>query len=124
MDVIERYKIEYASVIRGPVAPSTVDSILGPYGVKNKIYRRWLIETGGGPIGPDWYDGVDELNSSQDKLKSESWNLSGFVIGWDGAGNPIALDASGTIVTEDHNFGGIHTLARGFDELLAQNVSS
>lgn len=124
MDLIDRYKNKYRSVIRGPVTQEAVDSILNFYGVKDKIYRQWLIETGGGPIGSDWYDGIDELSSSQDKLKSESWNLLGFVIGWDGAGNPIVLDNSGTVLTEDHNFGGIHTLARSFDELLAQNVSS
>lgn len=124
MDLIERYKNEYRSVIRGPVAQEAVDSVLNFYGVKDKIYRQWLMETGGGPIGPDWYDGIDELSSSQDKLKNEPWSLSGFVIGWDGAGNPIVLDNSGTVLTEDHNFGGIHALARSFDELLAQNVSS
>lgn len=122
MNVIDQYKCRYASVMRGPVLPTVVDNILGRHNVKDQNYRQWLTETGGGPIGSDWYDGIEELEASQEKLKTESWSISGFVIGWDGAGNPIVLSASGEIQTEDHNFGGTHTLAPCFFELLKRNI--
>jgi len=88
------------------------------------MYKTWLIETGGGPIGSDWYDGIEELEQSQKKLKEEPWNISGFVIGWDGAGNPLVLQESGEILTEDHNFNGVYKVASSFEQLLVKNVSS
>jgi hypothetical protein len=118
MDVVARYKQEYQAVIAGPVAADVVDNALLESEVKDSIYRQWLIETGGGPIGSNWYDSPHELAASQKKLESESWSLSGWVIGWDGAGNPIAMQPDGSIRTEDHNGGGIHLIANSFAELL------
>jgi hypothetical protein len=123
MDTLQRYLKAYEAVIRGPVDAKVVDAILARHGVSNGSYREWLLASGGGPIGPDWYDGVEELPQSQKKLKEEKWSVVGFVIGWDGAGNPIVLSAGGAILTEDHNFEGIHQLAESFDELLAANIS-
>ncbi|HEY6096194.1 MAG TPA: SMI1/KNR4 family protein [Gallionellaceae bacterium] len=123
MDTLQRYLKAYEGVIRGPVDAEVVDAILSRHGVANRSYRDWLLASGGGPIGPDWYDGVEELPQSQEKLKNEKWNVAGFVIAWDGAGNPIVLGTAGEILTEDHNFGGVHQLAEGFDDLLAANIS-
>lgn len=122
MDTLARYLKAYESVIRGPVDAEVVDAILARHGVSNGSYRRWLLASGGGPIGSNWYDGVEELQQSQEKLEEEKWAVAGFVIGWDGAGNPIVLGNSGEILTEDHNFSGIHQLAESFDELLAANT--
>lgn len=119
MDEIEQYIDRYRAVMRGPAPEDTVDSVLQRYCVRNDLYRRWLVETGGGPIGRDWYDGPLELAAGQEKLREEKWSLGGFVIGWDGAGNPVSLQPDGTITTEDHNFGGVHVVARSFKELLA-----
>ena len=124
MDIIERYKKEYQDAVNGAVNEKDVDLILNKYNVINEGYRNWLIKTGAGPIGSDWYDGIHELEHSQEKLKNEPWKLSGFVIGWDGYGNPIVLLQNGEIHTEDHDFGGTHKMASNFDELLAKNVSS
>ena len=42
-----------------------------------------------------------------------------FVIGWDGAGNPFGIDrATGRVLVEDHNFGGIHEMAESFSAFL------
>ncbi|XFB08386.1 hypothetical protein AAGT13_10910, partial [Azotobacter salinestris] len=122
MDILTRYLEAYESVIRGPVDAEVADAILTRHGVSNGSYRSWLLASGGGPIGPDWYDGVEELQQSQEKFKEEKWSVAGFVIGWDGAGNPIVLSNGGKILTEDHNFGGVHELAESFDELLAANI--
>jgi hypothetical protein len=122
MDLIEQYKSEYHAVMRGATPAQDVDRLLAQYGVKEPLYRQWLIETGGGPIGPDWYDSLSELEEGQRKLAKEGWSIQGFVIGWNGAGNPVALQNDGTILVEDHNFGGIHVIANSFRELLASNI--
>jgi len=124
MNNIENYKQQYQGAFNGAVSEASVDEILSQFGITDECYRDWLIQTGGGPIGPDWFDGIDEIQQSQKKLKSEPWTISGFVIGWDGAGNPLVLKKNGAIITEDHNFGGVHKVANSFDELLAMNVSS
>ena len=124
MNIIENYKQQYQGAFNGAISEEAVDEILSKFNITNESYRNWLIQTGGGPIGSDWLDGINELTQSQEKLKNEPWVISGFVIGWDGAGNPIVLDGNGEILTEDHNFGGVHKVASSFNELLATHVSS
>lgn len=124
MDVIEQYKQQYKGAYNGALSESAVVGILHKFAISDECYRNWLIQTGGGPVGSDWLDGIDELIKSQEKLRSEPWSISGFVIGWDGAGNPIVIAQNGEIKTEDHNFGGVHVLASNFNELLAKHVSS
>lgn len=124
MDLIGKYLEEFEAIIDGPLDEGTVDGLLSKYQVRDSFYRSWLIQTGGGPVGPDWLDGADELEASQAKFARESWALKGFVIGWDGSGNPIVITLSGTVETEDHTFGGVNRLAGSFSELLAKCVSS
>jgi len=124
MDIIEKYKEKYSGVYNGSSNAALVDSVLTKYRIDNEIYRSWLIETDGGPIKSEWFDSVSELENSQVKLASEPWTLTGFVVGWDGAGNPICILENGSVVTEDHNFGGIHVLASSFEMLLSEGVSS
>lgn len=122
MSIVSQYLDQYSAVVSGPAAPDVVDPILQRYGVNNSIYREWLISSGGGPIGPNWYDSPNELESSQ-KKRNEGWTVPGFVIGWDGAGNPIALIEDGAIIVEDHNFGGIHEIAKSFEALLQSGIA-
>jgi len=124
MKLIADYKQQYNGSYKGAVSEQLVNKILNNYSVSNETYKTWLIETGGGPIGSDWYDGLDELEESQKKLKEEEWKITGFVIGWDGAGNPLVLQENGEILTEDHNFNGIHKIASSFEQLLVENVNS
>ncbi|MCG7874426.1 MAG: SMI1/KNR4 family protein [Candidatus Thiodiazotropha lotti] len=124
MNIIENYKQQYQGSYNGAVNEEAVDEVLSQFSVTNESYRNWLIQTGGGPIGSDWLDGINELEQSQEKLKNEPWAISGFVIGWDGAGNPIVINSNGEIITEDHNFSGAHKMASSFNELLAIHVSS
>ena len=43
-----------------------------------------------------------------------------FVIGWGGGGNPYGIRrSSGEIVAEDHDFGGVHVMARSLGDFLA-----
>lgn len=124
MSIIKNYKLQYQGAFQGAVSETAVDEILSQFKITNESYRNWLIQTGGGPIGSEWFDGVSDLKQSQEKLKSEPWSISGFVIGWDGAGNPIVLNTIGEVITEDHNFGGVHKVASSFEELLAKHVIS
>ncbi len=124
MEIIHKYIEEYSAVINGKPDKSKVEDLIEIYPIRDEVYLLWLSESGGGPIGSDWYDSVDELPESQSRFKKEGWNLSGFVIGWDGAGNPLVLEESGRIVSEDHNFGGMHKIAASFKDLLEANVSN
>ena len=124
MEIIDKYKIKYSGAYNGSSNSEMVDSVLARYGIKNSVYRDWLIATDGGPIKSEWFDSVSELEGSQIKLSSEPWTMKGFVIGWDGAGNPICILENGSVATEDHNFGGIHVLANSFDLLLSEGVCS
>lgn len=90
-------------------------------------YRQFLAECGGGPIGAEWIDGIDQLADTHAKFHREfgptGWvNTEVFVIGWDGAGNPISIDGTGSVVVEDHDFGGIHVLASSFSAFLAKGL--
>jgi hypothetical protein len=124
LELINNYISQYHAIVNGQVDASDVDLTLTKYKIVDPVYREWLIRTGGGPIGADWFDGLYELEVSQSKLTQENWNITGFVIGWDGAGNPIVMTKDGSIKTEDHNFGGIHEIAKSFTDLLTDRANS
>ena len=89
------------------------------------------MHCGGGTIGSVWIDGIDELTDTHRKFNAEfeidnGWTMDGvFVIGWDGAGNPFGIEtATGKILVEDHNFGGIHEMAPSFEAFLERGLLS
>ena len=110
--------------VKGRKAPShELEAFESEYGTIPVDYRWFLRECGGGPVGPDWIDGIGELANTHAKFRSESivhngWTSTGFIIGWDGAGNPILIDETGKVIVEDHNFGGIHELSSSFRSFL------
>ena len=70
-------------------------------------------------------DGIRKLWSSHEKYRKEfgpptGWSMTDvFIVGWDGAGNPIAVHKrTGQVLVEDHTFGGIHVEAESFGEYL------
>jgi hypothetical protein len=89
-------------------------------------YYRWLLVTcGGGVIGSERVDGIEELAKSHAKFRREfgpprGWTLrNAFIIGWDGAGNPFGIDQNkGRILVEDHDFGGIHEMAANLEDFI------
>lgn len=93
---------------------------------------RWLLmQCGGGTIGSEWVDGIHELAETHRKFNAESdiengWTMDGvFVIGWDGSGNPFGIEtATGKILVEDHNVGGIHEMAPSFEAFLERGLLS
>jgi len=87
---------------------------------------RWFLKTcGGGTVGSEWVDDIDELSATHRRFRvqctvPDGWKMRDiFVIGWDGSGNPFGIQhCSGAILVEDHDFGGIHTLADSFSTFL------
>lgn len=94
-------------------------------------FRWFLIHCGGGTIGSEWVDGIDDLSDTHCKFNAESvieygWTMDGvFVIGWDGAGNPFGIEtATGRILVDDHNFGGVHEMFPSFEAFLERGLLS
>ncbi len=94
-------------------------------------FRWFLLHCGGGTIGSEWVDGIDELTQTHRRFKAEcevanGWTMDDvFVIGWDGAGNPFGIDTqTGRILVEDHNFGGIHVMSPSFEAFLERGLLS
>jgi len=99
------------------------------FGIIPDEFRWFLLHCGGGTIGTEWVDGIDELPRTHRKFKAESaikngWTMEGvFVIGWDGAGNPFGIEsATGRMLAEDHNFGGIHEMSSSFPAFLERGL--
>ena len=108
----------------GPASAEQLVEFERDYGAIPPDYRWYLAECGGGIIGSEWIDDIDELAYTHRKVREGQrrgfYRIPHFFpLGWDGAGNPYGYDLeSGGIVTEDHNFGGIHKLAASFYQLL------
>jgi hypothetical protein len=108
---------------------SQLDAFESTFGPIPSVYRWFLMNCGGGTVGSEWVDGINELVHTHRKFAAESaiqngWTLKGvFVIGWDGAGNPFGIDtATGKILVEDHNFGGIHEMSPSFETFLERGL--
>jgi hypothetical protein len=86
---------------------------------------RWFLKAcGGGVVGSEWVDDIVRLIATHRKFHLEcgqgGWTMRNvFVIGWDGAGNPFGIElTTGQVLVEDHNFGGVHEMARSFQSFL------
>ena len=117
-ELISRYLDVFGCAAGQPQERGIVKEVLEKYGIDNAVYFEWLVASGGGPIGPDWYDSPQELAKSQEKLNNEWPDETGFVIGWDGVGNPILIQPSGQIYSPDHDFGQSMTMGESFEDLL------
>lgn len=112
--------------------PATEDQFLEferGFGPIPEDFRWFLAHCGGGVVGSEWIDDIRQLPDSHRKFRAElgatrGWRMSEvFVIGWDGAGNPIAIDrTTGEVLIENHDFGGIHRLADSFERFLIEGL--
>jgi SMI1 / KNR4 family (SUKH-1) len=95
-------------------------------GVVPDDYAWFLLNLGGGPVGTEWIDDLQTVRTSHRKFESEKelWTLRDcFIVGWDGAGNPLVIDDNtGKLITEDHNFGGIHEVSPSFFRFLSDGI--
>lgn len=92
-------------------------------------YRWYLAECGGGVVRSEWLDGIEALRKSHAKFRVEAAHATGwkkkdgFLIGWDGGGNPMSIDRdTGEVVVEDHDFGGVHAVARSFADFCLKRA--
>ena len=103
-----------------------LDDFESDFGAIPSDYRWYLAECGGGVIGCEWIDGIEELTSTHRKVQEGQrrgfYRIPRFFpLGWDGAGNPSGYNQeTGHIVTEDHDSGGIYDLASDFYSLLCK----
>lgn len=110
-----------------PATQPQIDAFESEHGPIPPTYREFLLQFGGGAVGSEWLDGVDQLATTHAKFQRErgphAWKLEdAFVIGWDGAGNPLAINRAGAVVVEDHNFGGVHQLASSLVAYVAKGL--
>jgi hypothetical protein len=112
-----------------PATESELSAFEARFGPIPSAFRWYLMACGGGVVGREWVDGIAQLSETHSKFVAESrlpggWAMANaFLIGWDGAGNPVGIDLStGTVLVEDHNFGGIHVVAPSFEALLAAGL--
>lgn len=106
---------------RQPATEQELDAFETAFGELPADYRWFLRTCGGGAVGREWLDGIQQLWRSQAKYEKElgppaGWSMERVVvIGWDGFGNPLAIHKpTGRVLVEDHNFGGIHEVAPSF----------
>ena len=114
-----------------PATESELSSFEALFGPIPSEFRWYLTACGGGVVGSEWVDGIAQLAESHLKFESESrlpggWTMTNvFIIGWDGAGNPFGIDlATGAVLVEDHNFGGVHVIAPSFEAFLVTGLLS
>jgi hypothetical protein len=112
-----------------PATPARLEAFESCFGPIPDDFRWFLAECGGGAVGSEWVDGIERLAGTHRKFRQElgpgGWTSHEvFVIGWDGAGNPFGIHrAQGSVLVEDHTFGGVHKLAESFAEFLARGLN-
>jgi hypothetical protein len=125
--LVSEWHLLPAEVRSAPASEEALAEFERAHGPIPAEYRQFLGQCGGGPVGNEWIDGIDKLAATHTKFRRESgpsgWrNSNVFVIGWDGGGNPIGIDAAGAVVVEDHNFGGVHMRAPSFAAFLEKGL--
>ena len=112
-----------------PVSETALKRFEARFGPIPADFRWYLSECGGGIVGSERVSGITDLRESHVKFRAESGDSSGwtmknvFIIGWDGSGNPFGIDLdSGSILVEDHDFGGIHEMAPSFEAFLTRGL--
>jgi hypothetical protein len=89
-----------------PATEDALNTFEKEFGAIPEDFRWFLAACGGGVVGGEWVDGVEQLAKShrkhfRDRSADKGWKASFFIIGWDGTGQPFGIDrATGEIVTE------------------------
>ena len=111
---------------KDPASPEGLAAFESEFGPIPADYRWYLAECGGGVIGSEWIDGIEELAATHKKVREGQnrgfYRISHFFpVGWDGFGNVYGYDlGTGHIIMEDHNFGGVHEIASGLYDLVCK----
>lgn len=114
---------------RPPATEKQLEEFEASFGAIPDDYRWFLHTYGGGYFGSEEVDDIVRLSDSHSKFQRESglphgWKMRGvFIIGWNGAGNPFGIEtATGRVIVEDHNFGGIHELAPSLELFMLKGL--
>lgn len=89
-----------------PATEDALNTFEKEFGAIPEDFRWFLAACGGGVVGGEWVDGVEQLAKShrkhfRDRSADNGWKASFFIIGWDGTGQPFGIDrATGEVVTE------------------------
>lgn len=88
-----------------PATDRALGSFETEFGPIPDDFRWFLAACGGGVVGSEWVDGIQQLASSHRKHQRERTRNGGkanfFLIGWDCAGQPFGIDrATGEVVIE------------------------
>lgn len=92
-------------------------------------YKWFLLNCGGGVIGSEWVDEIDELSETHKKFDQEcaienGWTIGHcFIIGWDGSGSPIAIDPEGRVIVEWEADSGVYQLAPSLEKWLLDGLA-
>ena len=91
-------------------------------------YIDFITSFGGGVLGSyEIYSisnseilGDESIIDLNYNFKKDDWDgmRDWFIFGSDGSGNPIGIDTTGKIMSDDHDFSGIYTVADSFQEYL------
>lgn len=88
-----------------PATEDALSSFETEFGPIPEDFRWFLASCGGGVVGSEWVDGIQQLAGSHRKRLGErsagGWKSDFFLIGWDGVGHPFGIDqATGELVAE------------------------
>ena len=123
---IEAHFERFPSSLRKPLASeSELQEFESAFGEIPADYRWLLSACGGGVVGVERVDGIEQLAKSHAKFQREfgaprGWTMRDvFIIGWDGGGNPFGIErGTGRVLVEDHQFGGVHEIAGSLEEFI------
>lgn len=127
---IEAHFAKFPSGLRcAPATETELRDFEAEFGSIPEDYRWLLLTSGGGVVGAERVDGIEELAGSHAKFRREfgepgGWTMRDvFIIGWDGGGNPFGIElSSGRILAENHDFGGIHEMAASLEEFILKDA--
>lgn len=88
-----------------PAPEDALSSFEKEFGPIPDDFRWFLAACGGGVVGSEWVDGIEQLAVSHrnhlQQRTADGWKANFFLIGWDGAGQPFGIDhKTGEVVVE------------------------
>jgi hypothetical protein len=125
--IIEQWKSVMPEEVRYAAASEAelqqFEAAFGPVPLE---YRQFLRLGGGGAVGSEWVDGINQLPHSHAKFARErgptGWQTDFFLIGWDGSGAPIGIAEDGEMLVEQED-GTVRRVATSFASFLAYSVA-
>lgn len=111
-----------------PATEDALSSFEKEFGQIPEDFRWFLAACGGGVVGSEWVDGIDQLAGSHRKYlrerSADGWKANFFLIGWNGAGHPFGIDrATGELVAEPEGRDGeVHWLSPSIEAFLLEGL--